>query len=74
MRSRDSASAQWNVHEHCSLVLPFRSIKQIEDSCSRHRVALRAIGSVRQRTEDVKERLGRGGGAAHPFIDLYFSA
>jgi hypothetical protein len=33
-----SARAWDNVHEHCSLVLPFRSIKQIEDWCSRHRL------------------------------------
>jgi hypothetical protein len=30
------ARAWDNVHEHCSLVLPFRSIEQIEDWCSRH--------------------------------------
>jgi hypothetical protein len=30
------ARAWENVHEHCSLVLPFRSIEQIEGWCSRH--------------------------------------
>jgi hypothetical protein len=32
------ARAWDNVHEHCSLVLPFRSIKQIEDWSGRHRL------------------------------------
>jgi hypothetical protein len=32
------ARAWDNVHEHCSLVLPFRSIEKIQDWCRRHRM------------------------------------
>lgn len=34
------AQAWNNVHEHCSMVLPFRSVDEIQEWCSRHRLPL----------------------------------
>ena len=28
------------MHEHCSMVLPFRSVQEVRDWCSRHRLPL----------------------------------
>jgi hypothetical protein len=34
------AQAWDNVHEHCSMVLPFRSVDEVHDWCNRHRLPL----------------------------------
>jgi Alkylmercury lyase len=52
------AQAWNNVHEHCSMVLPFRSVDDIQDWCNHHRLPLGQAVPLHQAAQLARQWYG----------------